>query len=106
EGSPAVAVREAPAWNDRAAGRLDPWLLGSLASWLARLGVRADLPGLPEPDALEAAGDHLGAAAAWDRIGRPYDAALARAWSSDQAALRDALAQLRGLPSRAAAAAV
>ena len=106
EGKPDLAAAEATAGYDRAAGRLDPWLLGSLASWLARLGVRADLPGLPEPDALEAAGDHLGAAAAWERIGRPYDAALARAWSSDEAALRDALAQLGELRASAAAAAV
>jgi DNA-binding NarL/FixJ family response regulator len=74
--------------------------------WLVRLGVRSGLPGLPEPHALEAAGDHRGAAAAWQRIGRPYDAALAMAWSSDDAELKDALAGLDELGAGAAAAAV
>jgi hypothetical protein len=64
------------------------------------------LPGLPAPYALEAAGDHRGAAAAWERIGRPYDAALARAWSSDDAELKEALAGFEELGASAAAAAV
>jgi len=106
EGEPYPAAAEATAGYDRTAGLIDPWTSGSLAIWLARLGVRSDLPGLPEPYALEAAGDHRGAAAAWERIGRPYDAALAMAWSSDEAGLRDALAGLEELGASAAAAAV
>jgi DNA-binding CsgD family transcriptional regulator/tetratricopeptide (TPR) repeat protein len=106
EGKPYPAAAEATAGYDRTAGLIDPWTSGSLAIWLARLGVRSDLPGLPEPYALEAAGDHRGAAAAWERIGRPYDAALAMAWSSDEAGLRDALAGLEELGASAAAAAV
>ena len=106
EGEPYPAAAEATAGYDRTAGLIDPWTSGSLAIWLARLGVRSDLPGLPEPYALEAAGDHRGAAAAWERIGRPYDAAQAMAWSSDEAGLRDALAGLEELGASAAAAAV
>jgi len=106
EGEPYPAAAEATAGYDRTAGLIDPWTSGSLAIWLARLGVRSDLPGLPEPYALEAARDHRGAAAAWERIGRPYDAALAMAWSSDEAGLRDALAGLEELGASAAAAAV
>jgi len=78
---------------------------GSLAIWLARLGARADLPDLPEPYALEIAGDHGGAAAAWNRLGRTYDAALAWLGSADEAGLREALAALDGLGARTATAA-
>jgi DNA-binding CsgD family transcriptional regulator len=81
---------------------VDPWTLGSLTIWLARLGARTDLPVLPEPYALEIAGDHRGAAAAWDRIGRPYDAALAWLGSADEAGLREALGGLDGLGARTA----
>jgi DNA-binding CsgD family transcriptional regulator/tetratricopeptide (TPR) repeat protein len=106
EGKPDLAADEAGTGYDRTAGHVDPWTSGSLAIWLVRLGARPGPPGLPGPYALEAAGDHRGAAAAWERIGRPYDAALAKAWSSDEAALRDALAGLEGLGASASAAAV
>ena len=100
-----LAAGEAGLGYDRAAGRVDPWTLGSLAIWLARLGARADLPDLPEPYALEIAGDHGGAAAAWNRLGRTYDAALAWLGSADEAGLREALAALDGLGARTATAA-
>ncbi len=64
----------------------------------------SDLPtGLPEPYAREMAGDWAGAAAAWERLGRPYDAALAWLGSPDEAGLRQALETLDGLGARAAA---
>jgi DNA-binding CsgD family transcriptional regulator/tetratricopeptide (TPR) repeat protein len=106
EGKPDLAAAEATAGYDQAAGRVEPWTCGALAIWLLRLGARSGLPGLPEPYALEAAGDHRGAAAAWQRIGRPYDAALAMAWSSDEVTLKEALAGLEELGAVAAAAAV
>ena len=106
EGKPDLAAAEAGTGYDRVAGRVDPWASGSLAIWLLRLGARSGLPDLPEPYALEAAGDHRAAAAAWERMGRPYDAALASAWSPEEADLRDALAGLRELGASAAAAAV
>ena len=105
EGRPDLAAAEAAAGYDQTAGRIDPWTLGSLAIWLARLGVRTDLPSLPEPYALEIAGDHRGAAAAWNRIGRGYDAALSWLASADEAGLREALAALDSLGARVAAAA-
>jgi len=88
-----LARQEARAGYDAARGRTDPWLSGSLATWLGRLqqpagaarqtvthGVAelASAPSLPEPYALEMAGDWAGAAESWDRLGRIYDAALAR----------------------------
>jgi DNA-binding CsgD family transcriptional regulator len=106
EGKPDLAAAEATTGYDRTADRVDPWAGGALASWLLRLGARSGLPDLPEPYALEAAGDHRGAAAAWQRIGRPYDAALALAWSSDEVALKDALAGLEEQGATAATAAV
>jgi DNA-binding CsgD family transcriptional regulator/tetratricopeptide (TPR) repeat protein len=106
EGRPDLAVAEARAGYDMAAGLVDPWTFGSLAIWLPRLGVPLDPPpDLPEPYALEIAGDHRGAAAAWEQIGRPYDAALAWLGSCDEAGLREALATLEDLGARAAAAA-
>ena len=105
EGRPDLAAAEAQAGYDRAVGHANPWQVGSLAIWLARLGVRADLPDLPEPYALEIAGDHHGAAAAWNRLGRPYDAALALLGSADEAGLREALAVLGGLGASTATAA-
>ena len=60
--------------------------------------------GLPEPYALEIAGDRQGAAQAWERLGRPYDAALAWVTSSDEAGLRSAVKTLDDLGARATAA--
>nr|WP_246324261.1 helix-turn-helix transcriptional regulator [Petropleomorpha daqingensis] len=75
------------------ADRCDPWVRGAVAVWRSRLG-RAGEPaaGLPEPRALELAGDPQGAAAAWRAVGCPYEAGLALAGSDDEAALREALA--------------
>jgi DNA-binding CsgD family transcriptional regulator len=117
QGRPGLALCEARAGYDFGLGRTDPWLLGSVAIWLSRLpqppggaatqpepsGV-PELSGLPEPYALEAAGDWAGAAAAWERLGRTYDAALARLGSTDEAELRQALAALDDLGARPAAA--
>jgi DNA-binding CsgD family transcriptional regulator/tetratricopeptide (TPR) repeat protein len=105
EGRPDLALAEARPGYDLTARGVDPWTFGSLAIWPARLGVPAGPSGLPEPYELEIAGDHRGAAGAWERIGRPYDAALARLGSTDEAGLRDALMTFEGLGARTAAAA-
>ncbi len=105
DGKPDLGAAEAKTGYDQTAGRVDPWTSGSLAIWLLRLGVRSALPSLMEPYALEAAGDHRSAALAWERIGRPYDAALARAWSPDEAELRHALAGFEELSASVAAVA-
>jgi DNA-binding CsgD family transcriptional regulator/tetratricopeptide (TPR) repeat protein len=92
---------------DQALGQADPWKLGSLASWMWRLEDKVDgTAALPEPYALEIADDWRGAAAAWERLGRTYDAALTQViWSRNEAELRAALAVLDGLGARATAAA-
>jgi DNA-binding CsgD family transcriptional regulator len=104
-GQPDLALSEARSGYEFGLERVDPWLFGSVTIWLSRLGQSAGhVSGLPEPYALELAGDWPGAAAAWERLGRPYDAALVRLGSSDEAALRQALAALDDLAARATAA--
>jgi DNA-binding CsgD family transcriptional regulator/tetratricopeptide (TPR) repeat protein len=102
-----LACQEAREAYEQALGRVDPWKLGSLAIWLWRLGAGLDQPdGLPEPYALEIAGDWQGSAAAWERLGRTYDAALTRIiHARDEAELRAALVVLDDLGARATAAA-
>ncbi|HKA98828.1 MAG TPA: LuxR C-terminal-related transcriptional regulator [Streptosporangiaceae bacterium] len=105
-GDTRLALQEARAGYEQALGHVDQWMFGSVAIWLPRLQEPAELPpGLPEPFAQEMAGDWRGAAAAWSRLGRPYDAALAWLGSSDGAGLREALRTLDDLGARAAAAA-
>jgi DNA-binding CsgD family transcriptional regulator/tetratricopeptide (TPR) repeat protein len=104
-GQPGLAAQEARSGYDGAIGRVDRWTLGTLAIWLWRLqapgGTATRLPG---PFELEVAGDWQGAATAWDRLGRPYDAALARLGSSDEAGLRHALTAFGELDAQSSAA--
>ena len=58
---------------------------------------------LPEPHRLELTGDWARAAAAWDALGCPYDAALALL-EGDEAALREALSCFSRLGARPAEA--
>jgi DNA-binding CsgD family transcriptional regulator len=83
------------------------WLVGELACWRRRAGIREQPPTTAaEPYALELAGRAEDAAAVWDRLGCPYDAALALAQSDDEDALRRALSELQRLDARPAAAIV
>lgn len=69
------------------------------------MGQPADVPvRAPEPYVLELAGDWKDASAQWEQLGRPYDAALVRMGSADEAGLRDALVTLEALSARTAAA--
>jgi DNA-binding CsgD family transcriptional regulator len=104
-GEPGLAADEALAVRD-VIEQADPYATWSLAIWLWRLGLDARLPSEPpEPYALEMSGGWQQAATAWERLGRPYDAALVRVIHGDEAALRDALAVFDGLGARTAAAA-
>jgi DNA-binding CsgD family transcriptional regulator/tetratricopeptide (TPR) repeat protein len=106
-GRPDLALNEAQEAFDQALGRTDLWKLGSLAIWVTRLGAAASLPlSLPEPYALEIAGDWRGAAVGWERLGRTYDAALTRIVNStDDTELRGTLVVLDDLGADATAAA-
>ncbi len=117
--APVVSARAELAWlSDRperardevrsvyreALGRVEPWASGSLALWLHRLGAPEGRSGeLPEPCALEIAGDWRGASEAWERLGLSYDAALAKVSSSEEAGIREALDVFEHLGAGAAA---
>jgi DNA-binding CsgD family transcriptional regulator len=81
-----------------------PWILGALAGWRARAGLQIDLGDaeLPEPWALELAGRHDDAAAAWERLGRPYESAVVLGLGGDR--IEEAHARLRDLGAAAPAA--
>ncbi len=86
----------------------DPWAAGELAVWRRRVGLRDELAAadLAEPWALELAGDAEGAAARWDAIGCPYEAALALTSAEAEEPLRRSLAVLERLGAARTAAAV
>ncbi len=104
-GQPGLAAQEARSGYDSSIGRVDPWTLGTPAIWLSRLQARDGvLTHLPKPFARELAGDWQGAAAAWEQLSRPYDAALVWLGSEDEAGLRQALRTLDDMGARATAA--
>jgi DNA-binding CsgD family transcriptional regulator/tetratricopeptide (TPR) repeat protein len=89
---------------DRVARAGDPWLIGELGFWLWRAGALPSAPdGAAEPYALHTGGDPVAAAAAWDAIGCPYEAAVARADSDDPEQMRAALEVFYRLGARPAA---
>lgn len=80
---------------------LEPWWRGELGLWAWRAGALEALPpGAAEPYALHARGRHREAAAAWDAIGCPYQAALALADSAEEIDQRRALEIFIGLGAR------
>jgi DNA-binding CsgD family transcriptional regulator len=83
--------------------RPEPWRLGELSLWLWRAGALDRAPeGVAPPYRLEIAGDWEAAAAAWQRLGCPYDQALALA-GGDQPAQLQALEILSRLGAAPAA---
>jgi DNA-binding CsgD family transcriptional regulator len=88
-------------------GLTDRWIAGPLAVWRRRLGGAPEETGpLPQPYALELAGDYAGAASAWERLECPYNAAWALADSDDETDLRRSHEALLSLGARPAAAIV
>ncbi|RKS71517.1 AAA ATPase-like protein [Motilibacter peucedani] len=81
----------------------EPWYAGELAWRLGRAGVAVEAPDwVAQPYLLLVRGDRVGAAAAWERLGCPYDAAEALAGGDDAQALQ-ALAVFDSLGAAAAA---
>jgi DNA-binding CsgD family transcriptional regulator len=90
-----------------AAEQKDGVALGELALWRRRGGIQEEIPAhAAEPYASHLAGGWASAAAFWDEVGCPYEAALARADSDDEEELRRALDELQRLGARPAAAIV
>jgi DNA-binding CsgD family transcriptional regulator/tetratricopeptide (TPR) repeat protein len=82
------------------------WLIGELAIWLWRAGELNTIPpGAIEPVVLQVNGNWSESAARWRELGCPYEAAMALA-DGDEAALREAHAELTRLGAAPAAAMV
>ncbi len=117
---PAVAARAEAAWwrGERgqvgsevrtawslALERADPWGRGELTYWLWRAGELDAVPeGIAEPYRLLLNGEPHRAAALWERLGCPYEAAEALALADEEDSLRGALAAFERLGAGPAAA--
>jgi tetratricopeptide (TPR) repeat protein len=100
EGRPDAARREAEQAADACIG-LDAWHRGAVAVWLWRTGSARPVRGnIAEPYRLLLDGNPVQAAQAWNRLGCPYDAAMALADRADEASLREAIGILTGLGAR------
>ncbi len=92
-----VAALARPAY-ELAAELGDAWSRAELGFWLTRAGDHvAAAPGDPEAWALAIAGDWRGAAAMWEALGFPYEAADMLADGDDEAARLDALERFEAL---------
>jgi DNA-binding CsgD family transcriptional regulator len=86
---------------------VDRWIAGDVAVWRRRAGAAPEETGtIPEPYALELAGDHRAAATWWHAHGCPYHAAMALAGSDDEEDLRQSHETLTALGALPAAAIV
>jgi DNA-binding CsgD family transcriptional regulator len=102
-GDPTRARGEALAVRDLVFVRGNRWLRGEFAWLLWQCGER-DVPSgdLAEPYALQLAGNFAGAAAAWRKLGCPYEEALALAEGDDAASVHRAVKILESLGARPA----
>jgi DNA-binding CsgD family transcriptional regulator/tetratricopeptide (TPR) repeat protein len=95
-----VCAANARVGFDLARAHDSPWRVGALVSWLWRAGevvdTQLDMSRIAEPFAAQIAGDWRAAAAAWERLGSPYEQALALL-DGDEVALRAALLIFEGL---------
>lgn len=91
-----------------ARSRRSRWVVAELAAWRARAGISDRLceTETAGPYQLEVAGDWRAAAAQWQQLGCPYEAALALGSSDDEHSMRRALDELQALEARPAAAIV
>ncbi|TML21312.1 MAG: helix-turn-helix transcriptional regulator [Actinobacteria bacterium] len=120
--APVAAARAEAAWLE---GRIDdvgtetdaafelalrrraPWVIGELACWRWRAGIREELPPqTAEPFSLLIHGDWRRAAELWAQIGCPYEAALALSEADDEEPLRRALGECQRLGAEPVAAKV
>jgi DNA-binding CsgD family transcriptional regulator len=84
--------------------RGDPFIRGSIATWLWRAGALAELPtGAAEPYEHEWAGRWRDAATGWGTLGCPYERAWVLAHYGDENAQREALAAFEALGATPAA---
>ena len=107
-GQTAAVEQETDAALSLALQRQAPWVVGELACWRWRAGLRDRLPpgAVAEPYALSLAGEAAQAAKVWRELGCPYEAALALADGDATEPLRRAHEELQALGARPAAAIV
>lgn len=106
EGDPDRAAAEAEAAIGLASRARHAGFWGELAYWRWRGGRdQVPPPGAPEPFRLEMLGQWDLAAAAWSKLGCPYEAAHARTQGDDPAALLEALGEFARLGAAPAASA-
>ncbi|MGB6487954.1 MAG: AAA family ATPase [Steroidobacteraceae bacterium] len=98
-------AREAAVGLEHVAGHTTPWLNGELLFWQSRARPPEIAGEAAQPYRLMLAGDWRAAADAWERIGQPYERALALMEGGEDA-LREALAILLGLEAGPLAALV
>jgi DNA-binding CsgD family transcriptional regulator/tetratricopeptide (TPR) repeat protein len=97
-------VEEAAGTFELAVRAAHPWFAGELACWLRLAGAPVEAPAVAaEPHRLLLAGDWHAAADAWQRLGWPYERALALACGDQDEPLLEALRLLDGLGARQAA---
>jgi DNA-binding CsgD family transcriptional regulator len=72
----------------------EPWARGDLAIWMWRSGASGFSGAIAEPYRLQIDGQWRDAAAAFERAGRPYEAAIALADGDDPAEIQRAIAIL------------
>jgi DNA-binding CsgD family transcriptional regulator len=103
-GDPSGAAAEAGLAYDLAATHGRHWFAGELAYWRWKGGEISEPPAnIAEPFAWQIAGDWARAAAAWDELGCPYEAARARTEGTDEGELRAALDTFTRLGAKPAA---
>jgi ATP/maltotriose-dependent transcriptional regulator MalT len=97
-------MTEAAPGYELAVNRNDPWTFGPLAYWMWRAG-KQDVPldRLAPPYVFMIRGEWQAAAREWERIGCPFERALALA-QGDESARRQALTIFEQLGARPAAA--
>jgi DNA-binding CsgD family transcriptional regulator/tetratricopeptide (TPR) repeat protein len=103
DGDLAAAQREASV-AEQAADGADPWLRGEATAWVHRTGLPREPRGdVAEPYRLQLDGDWQNAASQWEKLGCPYDAALAMLDAAEEPALRKALDICQNLRAAATA---
>lgn len=105
EGRPELVEADVVAALALARARRREWIVGELAYWRWRAGGLDASPEIEGPFGLQMSGQWELAAAAWDELDSPYEAALARA-DGDEGAQRRALDELTALGAQAAVAIV
>jgi DNA-binding CsgD family transcriptional regulator/tetratricopeptide (TPR) repeat protein len=106
-GRQAIVLQETDAALELALRREARWVIGELAFWRWRAGIKEALPpGAAEPYALSIRGEWTRAADLWRKLGCPYEAALALSDAAEEDSLRQALDELQALGARPAAAIV